>query len=203
MVHLQIRGVSGSVQSCARGIFSLEEFLTTESKQYKTDWRSQITKGIWVAKCVGIEPGTIAMDLEGIDGRERGLYTDKHVEQLRKVMVATVRCEEITNEKLSHLTSYEGWLELDEVVQAVFVSGFGEKLSYILDTYISSKAISAANTYDSEAIYFDESVSNFGIEGIAFCASCSPESVETSTSQICVQSSILEFDQGCADASVK
>uniref|UniRef100_A0A1S4E2A1 Protein ROOT HAIR DEFECTIVE 3 homolog n=1 Tax=Cucumis melo TaxID=3656 RepID=A0A1S4E2A1_CUCME len=34
--------------------------------------RVQTTKGIWVAKCVGIEPCTIAMDLEGTDGRERG-----------------------------------------------------------------------------------------------------------------------------------
>jgi len=34
--------------------------------------RSQTTKGIWIAKCVGIEPATIAMDLEGTDGRERG-----------------------------------------------------------------------------------------------------------------------------------
>ncbi|PPD74563.1 hypothetical protein GOBAR_DD28526 [Gossypium barbadense] len=34
--------------------------------------RSQTTKGIWIAHCVGIEPFTIAMDLEGTDGRERG-----------------------------------------------------------------------------------------------------------------------------------
>ena len=34
--------------------------------------RSQTTKGVWIAKCVGIEPCTIAMDLEGTDGRERG-----------------------------------------------------------------------------------------------------------------------------------
>ena len=34
--------------------------------------RAQTTKGIWIAKCVGIEPSTIAMDLEGTDGRERG-----------------------------------------------------------------------------------------------------------------------------------
>ncbi|KDO77424.1 hypothetical protein CISIN_1g0398391mg, partial [Citrus sinensis] len=34
--------------------------------------RSQTTKGIWIAKCVGIEPFTIAMDLEGSDSRERG-----------------------------------------------------------------------------------------------------------------------------------
>ncbi|TQD80363.1 hypothetical protein C1H46_034052, partial [Malus baccata] len=34
--------------------------------------RSQTTKSIWIAKCVGSEPCTIAMDLEGTDGRERG-----------------------------------------------------------------------------------------------------------------------------------
>nr|XP_033515215.1 protein ROOT HAIR DEFECTIVE 3-like isoform X2 [Nicotiana tomentosiformis] len=36
--------------------------------------RSQTTKGIWIAKAVGIEPLTIVMDLEGTDGRERGRY---------------------------------------------------------------------------------------------------------------------------------
>lgn len=46
--------------------------------QNKVNWsnlfifRSQTTKGIWMAKCVGIEPCTIVMDLEGTDGRERG-----------------------------------------------------------------------------------------------------------------------------------
>ncbi|XP_042373385.1 protein ROOT HAIR DEFECTIVE 3-like [Zingiber officinale] len=34
--------------------------------------RSQTTKDIWLANCVGIEPCTIAMGLEGTDGRERG-----------------------------------------------------------------------------------------------------------------------------------
>ncbi|XP_022723300.1 protein ROOT HAIR DEFECTIVE 3 homolog 2-like isoform X2 [Durio zibethinus] len=34
--------------------------------------RSQTTRGIWIAHCVGIEPFTVAMDLEGTDGRERG-----------------------------------------------------------------------------------------------------------------------------------
>ncbi|XP_042413216.1 protein ROOT HAIR DEFECTIVE 3-like [Zingiber officinale] len=34
--------------------------------------RSQTTKGIWLANCVGIEPCTIAMGLDGTDGRERG-----------------------------------------------------------------------------------------------------------------------------------
>ncbi|KAL2527051.1 PPM-type phosphatase domain-containing protein [Abeliophyllum distichum] len=29
-------------------------------------------RGIWMARCVGIEPCTLVMDLEGTDGRERG-----------------------------------------------------------------------------------------------------------------------------------
>lgn len=35
-------------------------------------FRTQTTLGIWMAKCVGIKPFTIAVDLEGSDGRERG-----------------------------------------------------------------------------------------------------------------------------------
>lgn len=35
-------------------------------------FRSQTTKGIWMARCAGIEPCTLVMDLEGTDGRERG-----------------------------------------------------------------------------------------------------------------------------------
>ncbi|XP_062197057.1 protein ROOT HAIR DEFECTIVE 3 homolog 2-like [Phragmites australis] len=34
--------------------------------------RNQTTKGIWIAKAVGIEPFTVVLDLEGTDGRERG-----------------------------------------------------------------------------------------------------------------------------------
>ncbi|KAI3761635.1 hypothetical protein L1987_52056 [Smallanthus sonchifolius] len=34
--------------------------------------RPQTTEGIWIARCTGIEPFTIVMDLEGTDGRERG-----------------------------------------------------------------------------------------------------------------------------------
>jgi hypothetical protein len=37
-----------------------------------SDARNQTTKGMWVAKAVGIEPFTVVMDLEGTDGRERG-----------------------------------------------------------------------------------------------------------------------------------
>ncbi|KAE8671723.1 hypothetical protein F3Y22_tig00111941pilonHSYRG00192 [Hibiscus syriacus] len=69
-----------------------------------------------------------------------------------KVMVATVRCEEIANEKLFRLSSDADWLALEEAVQSRSVSGFGRKLSTILETHFSE--------YDSEAIYFDEGVTN-------------------------------------------
>ncbi|WJX23178.1 Cell wall protein rhd3 [Trifolium repens] len=69
-----------------------------------------------------------------------------------KVMVATVRCEEIANEKLSLLRSDKGWLELKKGVQSYPVQGFGKKLGSIIHTYLSQ--------YDEETSFFDESVRN-------------------------------------------
>ncbi|CAH1422770.1 unnamed protein product [Lactuca virosa] len=67
-----------------------------------------------------------------------------------KVMVATVRCEEIANEKYSSFVTNENWLELEEAVQSGYVSGFGKKLSSLLNKSLSS--------YDEEATYFEDSV---------------------------------------------
>ncbi|XP_062087684.1 protein ROOT HAIR DEFECTIVE 3-like isoform X2 [Humulus lupulus] len=67
-----------------------------------------------------------------------------------KVMVATVRCEEIANEKFSSFSGNEYWLALEEAVQIGPVAGFGKKLSSIIDTCLSE--------YDAEATYFDEGV---------------------------------------------
>ncbi|XP_022715165.1 protein ROOT HAIR DEFECTIVE 3-like [Durio zibethinus] len=67
-----------------------------------------------------------------------------------KVMVATVRCEEIANEKYASFTANESWCLLDEAVQSGPVAGFGKKLNSILYTFLSE--------YDAEATYFDEGV---------------------------------------------
>ncbi|WVZ50868.1 hypothetical protein U9M48_002079 [Paspalum notatum var. saurae] len=67
-----------------------------------------------------------------------------------KVMVATVRCEEIANEKLKHFLSDKGWLELDAAVKSGPIPSFGMRLSAILDSYLSE--------YDTETMYFDEGV---------------------------------------------
>ncbi|GLT74582.1 hypothetical protein SLA2020_463700 [Shorea laevis] len=67
-----------------------------------------------------------------------------------KVMVATVRCEEIANEKYAAFTENEDWCQLEETVKSEPVAGFGKKLSSTLNTTLSE--------YDVEATYFDEGV---------------------------------------------
>ncbi|XP_021294004.1 protein ROOT HAIR DEFECTIVE 3-like [Herrania umbratica] len=67
-----------------------------------------------------------------------------------KVMVATVRCEEIANEKYVGFTANENWCLLEETVQSGPIAGFGKKLNSILYTFLSE--------YDAEATYFDEGV---------------------------------------------
>ncbi|KAK4413792.1 protein ROOT HAIR defective [Sesamum alatum] len=67
-----------------------------------------------------------------------------------KVMVATVRCEEIANEKFSSFAANEEWRQLEETVQSQAVPGFGRKLTSIIDACLSE--------YDAEATYFDEGV---------------------------------------------
>ncbi|XP_044508556.1 protein ROOT HAIR DEFECTIVE 3-like isoform X2 [Mangifera indica] len=67
-----------------------------------------------------------------------------------KVMVATVRCEEIANEKLDRFFADENWLALEAAIQEGPVEGFRKRLNVILDTYLFE--------YDKETIYFDEDV---------------------------------------------
>ncbi|XAR49943.1 hypothetical protein NMG60_11004129 [Bertholletia excelsa] len=67
-----------------------------------------------------------------------------------KVMVATVRCEEIANEKIGSFVANEDWCQIDEAVQNHPVPGFGKKLSTILDSCLIE--------YDMEATFFDEGV---------------------------------------------
>ncbi|KAL1533455.1 Cell wall protein rhd3 [Salvia divinorum] len=67
-----------------------------------------------------------------------------------KVMVASVRCEEIANVMFSSFVENEAWRQLQEIVQLQHVPGFGKKLTFILDACLSE--------YDTEATYFDEGV---------------------------------------------
>ncbi|CAK8531170.1 unnamed protein product [Lathyrus sativus] len=108
-----------------------------------------------------IAPGGLAGDRRGVVPASAFSISAQHIWKVirenkdldlpaHKVMVATVRCEEIANEKLDLLRSDKGWLELEEAVQVGPVQGFGEALSSIIDTYLS--------LYDEETIFFEEAV---------------------------------------------
>ncbi|XP_058069007.1 protein ROOT HAIR DEFECTIVE 3-like isoform X2 [Magnolia sinica] len=141
-----------------------------------------------------------------------------------KVMVATVRCEEIANEKLAHLSDNEDWLQLQEAVQSGLVPGFGRKLSLILDACLSE--------YDMEATYFDEGVRSAKRQQLelkvlhlvhpayqsmlghlrsrtldnfkeAFDKALEKGERFAVAARVCIQSSMSVFDEGRADAAIK
>ncbi|EFJ31796.1 hypothetical protein SELMODRAFT_439743 [Selaginella moellendorffii] len=143
-----------------------------------------------------------------------------------KVMVATVRCEEIANEKFLALSADEEWRELSEAAKSVPVAGFGKRLDSLLDQYVSS--------YDSEAAYFDAQVrdhkreflmnrilelvqpsyqavlAHYRAKALATfkqAADASSASSETegfaAAIRRCTKECLDEFDRGCEDANVK
>ncbi|CAH9056041.1 unnamed protein product [Cuscuta epithymum] len=67
-----------------------------------------------------------------------------------KVMVATVRCEEIANEKYASFTINKEWCQLNETVQSHTVPEFGKKISLMLETCLKE--------YEDEVTFFDEGV---------------------------------------------
>ncbi|KAH8492681.1 hypothetical protein H0E87_022053 [Populus deltoides] len=141
-----------------------------------------------------------------------------------KVMVATVRCEEIADEKLKCFTFDEDWLEMKEAVQDGPVSGFGGAVSSILETYLSE--------YDREVVYFDQEVRNAKRRLLLSNAlmvvrdaydtmlmhlylnivNRFKTSLEQSLNEgkeyvaaihLCSQSCMREFDQGCEDTAIQ
>uniref|UniRef100_A0A6N2M9R5 GB1/RHD3-type G domain-containing protein n=1 Tax=Salix viminalis TaxID=40686 RepID=A0A6N2M9R5_SALVM len=139
-----------------------------------------------------------------------------------KVMVATVRCEEIAKEKLRRFTTDDDWLALKEAVQAGPVSRFGATLSSILESYLSQ--------YDTEVMHYDQDVRNAKrrqmesqalevvrnayVTILEHLYSNTLESFKTSLEQslnkgkgfaasarIFAQSCFLVFDQGCEEAT--
>ncbi|TYH53414.1 hypothetical protein ES332_D09G099800v1 [Gossypium tomentosum] len=108
-----------------------------------------------------IAPGGIAGDRRGAVPASGFSFSAQHIWKVikenkdldlpaHKVMVATVRCEEIASEKYTSFTSNENWHSLEEAVKSGPVAGFGKKLNSILYTSLSE--------YDAEATYFDEGV---------------------------------------------
>ncbi|PON67730.1 RHD3/Sey [Parasponia andersonii] len=182
-----------------------------------------------------ISPGGLAGDRRGVVPASGFSFSAQQIWKVikenkdldlpaHKVMVATVRCEEIANDKFRQLNSDEGWLALEEAVQAGPVPDFGKKLSSILQTYLSA--------YDMEANYFDEGVRNAKRQQLESKAlefvypayaimlgnlhSKALENFKTrlehslnkgegfaASVRACAQSCMLEFDQWSADASIQ
>ncbi|KDP33110.1 hypothetical protein JCGZ_13554 [Jatropha curcas] len=182
-----------------------------------------------------ISPGGLAGDRRGVVPASGFSFSAQQIWKIikenkdldlpaHKVMVATVRCEEIANEKLSHLTTDAGWLALVEEVQAGPVLGFGKKVSSILETYLSE--------YDTEAVYFDDGVRNARrkqletkaldlvhpayITMLGHLRSRTLENFKTRLEQSLSggegfaafvrnfsRSCMLEFDKGCTDAAIR
>ncbi|KAJ8645042.1 hypothetical protein MRB53_006790 [Persea americana] len=140
-----------------------------------------------------------------------------------KVMVATVRCEEIANERFASLTANEAWLHLQEDVESGPVPGFGKKLSAILKACLSE--------YDMEATYFDGSVRNAKRQQLeekllnlvhpsyqtmlghlrsrtldnfkeAFDKALDRGDGFAVAARECIQSFMSAFDEGCADVAI-
>ncbi|CAL9016166.1 unnamed protein product [Prunus brigantina] len=156
-----------------------------------------------------------AQDIWNVIKENRDLDLPNH-----KVMVATVRCKEIAAEKFNQLMQNKDWLAWVEAAKTSPVPGFGEKLTSILNTYLSE--------YDKEAMYFDEGVRNERKEELQLKAldsvhatyttmlskvleefkvrlekSLKEGSFDSSVSASCIVSSVREFDQGCKDATIQ
>ncbi|XP_010542421.1 PREDICTED: protein ROOT HAIR DEFECTIVE 3 isoform X2 [Tarenaya hassleriana] len=182
-----------------------------------------------------VAPGGLAGDRRGVVPASGFAFSSEQIWRVikenkdldlpaHKVMVATVRCEEIANEKFSHFTANEEWRQLEEAVQSTPVSGFGKKLSSILESCLSE--------YDTEATYFDEGVrsakrqqlqekllqlvqpafqdvlghmrsgtlDNFKV---AFEKSLNAGEGFSSAAHACAQSCMSQFDEGCADVVIE
>ncbi|XP_024022750.1 protein ROOT HAIR DEFECTIVE 3 homolog 2 isoform X1 [Morus notabilis] len=182
-----------------------------------------------------ISPGGLAGDRQGVVPASGFSFSARQMWKIikenkdldlpaHKVMVATVRCEEIASEKFKQLASDEGWLALENAVHTGSVAGFGKKLSSILDAYLSA--------YDMESAYFEEGVRYAKRQQLqsklldfvypaytTMIGNLRSEALEKFKSRLehslnegegfaaavhdCTHSCMLEFDQGCADAAIQ
>ncbi|KAI3678728.1 hypothetical protein L6452_38031 [Arctium lappa] len=108
-----------------------------------------------------IAPGGLAGDRQGVVPASGFSFSAEQIWKVikenrdldlpaHKVMVATVRCEEIANEKYSAFVANKEWCALEDAVKSQLVPDFGKKLSSMLETCFSG--------YDDETTFFEEGV---------------------------------------------
>ncbi|KAL1293130.1 hypothetical protein AAHE18_19G049900 [Arachis hypogaea] len=68
-------------QSSGKSTLLNHLFCTNFQEMNADAGRNQTTKGIWIARCAGIEPCTLVLDVEGTDGKERGEQHDTSFER--------------------------------------------------------------------------------------------------------------------------
>ncbi|KAF3450156.1 hypothetical protein FNV43_RR06236 [Rhamnella rubrinervis] len=182
-----------------------------------------------------ISPGGLAGDRQGVVPGSGFSFSAHQIWKIikenkdldlpaHKVMVATVRCEEIAREKFNQLTHDEDWLALENAVERGPIPGIGKKLSSILESYL--------HEYDTQSTYFDEGVRNAKRQELESAILDLLYHVYTtmlghlrykahenfkirlenslkkgegfaSSARACAESSIHDFDQGCADAAIQ
>ncbi|RXH98786.1 hypothetical protein DVH24_011111 [Malus domestica] len=190
-----------------------------------------------------ISPGGLAGDRRGVVPASAFSFSAQRIWKVikenkdldlpaHKVMVATVRCEEIANQKFKQSIHDEGWsilaTYLSEFIVSVLRACTVSSSDFILYVLISLMH----HGYDMEAIYFDEGVRNSKrqlLESIALdfvypvysamLRHLSSKALEdfqvrleqslnkgegfASSVRTCAQSSMLEFEKGCADAAIQ
>ncbi|XAR67631.1 hypothetical protein NMG60_11002472 [Bertholletia excelsa] len=182
-----------------------------------------------------IAPGGLAGDRRGVVPASGFSFSAQQIWKIikenkdldlpaHKVMVATVRCEEISTEKLASFVANEEWCHIEQAVQTQPISGFGNKLSSILEICLSE--------YDAEAIYFDDGVRSMKRKHLeekllqvvqpayqsmlghmrsgtlnkfkeAFDKALNEGEGFSAAAQRCTDSFMAQFDEGCGDASVQ
>ncbi|GKD99863.1 root hair defective 3-like protein, partial [Tanacetum coccineum] len=124
-----------------------------------------------------IAPGGLAGDRQGVVPASGFSFSAEQIWKVikenrdldlpaHKVMVATVRCEEIANEKCAAFITNKEWCELEDAVKSHLVPDFGHKLSSMLETcfsgyfvgYTSLPIIDYFRSYDNETSFFEEGV---------------------------------------------
>ncbi|CAH1447205.1 unnamed protein product [Lactuca virosa] len=108
-----------------------------------------------------IAPGGLAGDRQGVVPASGFSFSAEQIWKVikenrdldlpaHKVMVATVRCEEIANEKYAAFVANKDWCELENTVKSELVPDLGKRFSAMLQTCFSG--------YDDETTFFEEGV---------------------------------------------
>lgn len=128
-----------------------EELFEEEVRKLRLRFQDSISPGRIAGNRGMVVPGTVfATSTQKI---WRSIKENKDLDlPAHKVMVATVRCEELVQEKLEELLQSETWSALVEGSSAGIVTGFGRQAGAVLHNCLSR--------YDEEAAYFDEGVRN-------------------------------------------